>query len=102
MDNAAHGNTSHRHAVSGSNGGLASRLQSVTCLYPPWGYDVSTLSIGVSQESNVCRAVWIVFKSFNDRGDTIFVAFKINYSVLLLVATTNVPGCDPTTVVAAA
>src|SRR5690606_32546911 len=62
--------------------------------------DVTTLAIGVAQQGNVGRAVWIVFDALHFGRDVVLGATKIHHPVVVLVTTTLVTNRDVTVVVA--
>jgi hypothetical protein len=72
----------------------------ITDLHTLGSDNITTLTIGVLDQRNVRRAVRIVFQALNCRRNTIFDPLKVDYAVVLLVATTNVAGSDATKMVA--
>ncbi len=67
------------------------------------GDDVATLAVCIHQQSDVCGTVRIVFNTLDSGWNAIFVvATEIDQTVMLLVATTDMTGSDPTIVVTTA
>src|SRR5574343_912579 len=52
------------------------------------GNNVTTLTVSVTNQSDVCCTIWIILKTLNLARNTILGALKINYAIGLLVATT--------------
>ena len=73
----------------------------ITDLHALGSDDVATLAIGILQQCDVRRAVRIVFQALNDRRDTIFGPLEVDYTVVLLVTTTNVTSGNAASIVTA-
>ncbi|KFB70338.1 MAG: hypothetical protein AW09_004577 [Candidatus Accumulibacter phosphatis] len=56
--------------------------------------DVTALTIGVTKQGNVCGPVRIILKALDLCRNAILVALEINQPIVLLMATTLVPGRD--------
>ena len=61
--------------------------------------NVTAFAVSVQNQSNVCATVWIVFDTLNLAGDAVFVALKIDNTVVVLVTAAHVTCCDTTLVV---
>src|SRR5574340_65978 len=56
--------------------------------------DVTTLTIGIAQQSQVCAAVWIIFQTLYRRGNAIFVTLEVNQAVMLFMTTAHMTRRD--------
>ncbi len=63
------------------------------------GQDVTAFTVFVQNQRDVRGTVRIVLKTFNNCRDTVFVAFEVNNTVSLLVATTDMTSGDTAIVV---
>ena len=64
------------------------------------GNDVASFAIFVFEECDVRSTVRVIFEAFNNRFDTVFISLEVNQTILLFVATTDMPRGNSTIVIA--
>lgn len=78
---------------------INARLNLVASFQAFRGEDVTAFTVFVQNQRDVRGTVRIVLKTFNNCRDTVFVAFEVNNTVSLLVATTDMTSGDTAIVV---
>jgi len=58
--------------------------------------DITTLTIGVQHQCDICTAIRIILQTLDTTGDTILVALEINNPIVLLVTTAFMTSGDTT------
>ncbi len=99
MNGRTNRDIAHRQGVACFDCSINARLNLVASFQAFRGQDVTALAVFVQNQRDVRGAVRIVLKTFNNCRDTIFVAFEVNNTVSLLVATTDMTGGDTAIVV---
>src|SRR5690606_21128789 len=102
MHRRADRDIAQRQGVAGLDRGVGAGDHLVAGLQPLGRDDVAALAVGIAQQGDVRGAVRVVFDPLHTRHDPFLVALEVDQAVVLLVATTHVPGGDAAVVVAAA
>src|SRR4051812_46500335 len=102
MHHSAGGNILKRQSVANQNVSLRSRTDGTTYLETYGADDVTLLAIGVVQQRNTRRTIWIVFNCGDLRHDAGLVAFEIDDAVSLLCAASAKTAGNPAMRIAAA
>src|SRR5665647_984116 len=101
MHERTHRNIADRQGIANADWCLGTAHDGSPHLQTARCNDVAPFTIGITHQSKVRRAVWVIFNPLNFGWNTIFGAKEINHPVMMLVATALVAGCDMTIVVAA-
>ena len=61
--------------------------------------NVTSFAIFVFEKRNVSGTIRVVFNTFNDRTDAIFIPLEINKAILLFMAAADMPSGNSTIVI---
>ncbi len=99
MNGRTNRDIAHRQGVACFDCSIIARLNLVASFQAFRGEDVTAFAIFVQNQRDVRGTVRIVLKTLNNCWDTVFVAFEVNNTISLLVATTDVTSGDTAIVV---
>ncbi|EHW59249.1 hypothetical protein ECDEC10A_4479 [Escherichia coli DEC10A] len=99
MNSRTNRDVAHRQGVTWFDCSINARLNLVASFQAFRGQDVTAFTVFVQNQRDVRGTVRIVLKTFNNCRDTVFVAFEVNNTVSLLVATTDMTSGDTAIVV---
>ncbi|SAD87560.1 Uncharacterised protein [Enterobacter cloacae] len=99
MNGRTNRDIAHRQGVACFDCSINARLNLVASFQAFRGQDVTAFAIFVQNQRDVRGTVRIVLKTLNNCWDTVFVAFEVNNTISLLVATTDVTSGDTAIVV---
>src|SRR5690606_14426244 len=101
VNGGTHGNIADRQRVACADRGITAGEQRCADRQATGSDDVAALAIGVDQQSNVCRAVGVVFQALYLGGYAVLVATEIHQAVVLLVTAAAMAHGDDAAIVAA-
>lgn len=95
------GDVGRRKAITRLNGRFASRHNRSTHCNTFGSENITTLSICIFKQCNIRCAIRIVFQTFYNRRNSIFISLEIDNAVATHVTTTNMARRDATLIVTA-
>jgi hypothetical protein len=101
MNDGTQWDVPHGQTISSLDIHFVTRLNGVTHFYAGRGEYISFLTIGVKEQGNIGRTVWIVFNSCNLSRDINLVALEVDHPVFPLMASTDMAGSHSTIIVSA-